>query len=250
MNIAHGAALILANAIGSFVDSRLAGVRFLAVGFALTTAFFYFLQRGTNYYLFPVYPTMFVVGAVLCERLNVWIARGWIAAALAISASPVRWSHFPSSVSATLVELMDAPSASGRRRSRAAGAPRTLTQSLSDEFLAGASWSRRVAAVYHGLSPEEQKCVAIPVRELRTGGGDRRLWCATASRRRSAATTSIGCGARAAGEGSLIIHVGGDPEPLAAAAAARSRSSTRPTAPSVCPMRTACRSSSAATRGR
>ena len=58
----------LAGAIAPFVDRRLAPARFLSLAFVLTTAF-YFLQRGTNYYLFPVYPTMFAVGAVCCERL-------------------------------------------------------------------------------------------------------------------------------------------------------------------------------------
>src|ERR1700742_2361119 len=79
------APLWVAGAIGPFADRGLAAARFLSIGFVLTTAF-YFLQRGTNYYLFPVYPTMFVVGAVVCERLGVWITRGWIAAALAVSA--------------------------------------------------------------------------------------------------------------------------------------------------------------------
>src|SRR4029078_12769311 len=84
MNVAL-APLIVAGALRPFMDRRLEAARFLAIGFVLTTAF-YFLQRGTNYYLFPVYPTMFVVGAVLCERLNVWIARGWMVAAIAVSA--------------------------------------------------------------------------------------------------------------------------------------------------------------------
>src|ERR1700761_2177202 len=75
------APLVIAGALSPFLDRRLADARFLAIGFVLTTAF-YFLQRGTNYYLFPVYPAMFVVGAVFCERLNVRITRGWIAAAL------------------------------------------------------------------------------------------------------------------------------------------------------------------------
>ena len=49
------APLWLAGAVGPFVDRRLAPARFLSLAFVLTTAF-YFLQRGTNYYLFPVYP--------------------------------------------------------------------------------------------------------------------------------------------------------------------------------------------------
>ena len=49
----------------------------------LTTAF-YFLERGSNYYLYPVYPTMFVVGAVWSERLDVLVTRGWIVLALGV----------------------------------------------------------------------------------------------------------------------------------------------------------------------
>src|SRR6185312_9444574 len=71
------APLWLAGVIAPFVDRQLAPVRYIAIGFALTTAF-YFLQRGTNYYLFPVYPTMFAVGAVLCERLGIRITRAWM----------------------------------------------------------------------------------------------------------------------------------------------------------------------------
>jgi hypothetical protein len=79
------APLCVAGMLGPFVDRRLAAARFLSLGFVLTTAF-YFLQRGTNYYLFPVYPTMFVVGSIFCQGLGVWVVRGWIAAAIAVSA--------------------------------------------------------------------------------------------------------------------------------------------------------------------
>jgi hypothetical protein len=79
------APLCVAGMLGPFLDRRFADARFLSLGFVLTTAF-YFVQRGTNYYLFPVYPTMFVVGAVFCEGLNVWITRCWIAAAIAVGA--------------------------------------------------------------------------------------------------------------------------------------------------------------------
>ena len=78
-------------------------MRFLSRGFVLTTAF-YFLERGTNYYLFPVYPTMFVAGAVFCEWLNVWITRGWIAAS-ACAAPPAS----PSKVAPRAVSQPAAP---------------------------------------------------------------------------------------------------------------------------------------------
>jgi 4-amino-4-deoxy-L-arabinose transferase-like glycosyltransferase len=156
MNIAL-APLWLAGAIGPFIDRRLAGARFLAIGFVLTTAF-YFLQRGTNYYLFPVYPIMFAVGAVLCERLNVWVTRGWIVAAVGVSAvfAPIVLPILEPS------QLQRYMAATGIRPApiEAAGVGAPLTQGLSDEF----GWrelEKQVAAMFHGFSPEEQARAAI-----------------------------------------------------------------------------------------
>ena len=156
MNIAL-APLYLAGAIGPFIDRRLAAFRFLSLGFVLTTAFYY-LERGTNYYLFPVYPTMFAVGAVLCERLNVVIARSWIAVALGISAlfAPIALPILEPSLLQRYMEL------TGIRPApiEAAGVGAPLTQGLSDEF----GWrdlEKKVAAVFRKLSPEDQKRVAI-----------------------------------------------------------------------------------------
>jgi 4-amino-4-deoxy-L-arabinose transferase-like glycosyltransferase len=151
------APLWLAGAVGPFVDRRLAAARFLALGFVLTTAFYY-LERGTNYYLFPVYPTMFVIGAVLSERLNPLIVRGWIAAALCASAvyAPVALPILDPSYLARYMEI------TGTRPApiEAAGVGAPLTQSLSDEF----GWrelEKKVAAVFHQLSPEDQGRAAI-----------------------------------------------------------------------------------------
>jgi dolichyl-phosphate-mannose-protein mannosyltransferase len=151
------APLVLAGAAGSFLDRRLANARFLSLGFVLTTAF-YFLQRGTNYYLFPVYPTMFVIGAMLSERLNLMVVRGWIAVALAVSAvyapvalpilEPLQLQRYME-----ITGIKPAPIEAG-----GVGAP--LTQGLSDEF----GWrdlEKQVAAVYRQLSPEDQARAAI-----------------------------------------------------------------------------------------
>ena len=151
------APLWLAGVIAPFVDRRLAPVRYIAIGFALTTTF-YFLQRGTNYYLFPVYPTMFAVGAVLCERHGVWITRAWMTAAVAMSAvyAPVA---LPILAPARLQDYM----ASMRIRPvpiEAAGVGAPLTQSLSDQF----GWrelEQQVAKAFRKLSPEEQRRAAI-----------------------------------------------------------------------------------------
>jgi hypothetical protein len=143
----------------AFIDPRLSNARFLSIGFALTTAF-YFLQRGTNYYLFPVYPAMFVVGAIWSERLNIWVTRSWIAAAVAVSAvyAPIALPILEPTLLQRYMEL------TGIRPApiEAAGVGAPLTQSLSDEF----GWrelEKKVADVYHRLSPEEQQRAAILV---------------------------------------------------------------------------------------
>jgi 4-amino-4-deoxy-L-arabinose transferase-like glycosyltransferase len=202
------APLCAAGALAPFLDRRLAAARFLSIGFVLTTAF-YFLQRGTNYYLFPVYPTMFVVGAVWSERLNVWIARGWIAASLAVSAlmAPV---VLPILEPDQLLRYM---AVTGIRPApiEAAGVGAPLTQSLSDEF----GWrelEQKVAAVFQKLSPDDRQRAAILASNYgqaaaidvygRTDGlplalsGHNQYWL---------------WGPRGY-DGSLTIHIGGDPE--------------------------------------
>ncbi|HTB01706.1 MAG TPA: glycosyltransferase family 39 protein [Bradyrhizobium sp.] len=151
------APLWLAGAVGPFLDRRLSDARFLSLGFVLTSAF-YFLERGTNYYLFPVYPTMFAVGAVWCERLDVWVTRGWVATALGVSAlfAPVALPILDPSRLARYMELTHTRPAP----IEAAGVGAPLTQSLSDEF----GWrelENKVAAVFRQLSTEDQARVAI-----------------------------------------------------------------------------------------
>ena len=156
MNLAL-ALLCLAGAIGPFIDGRLAAVRFLAFAFMLATAFYY-IEHGTNYYLFPVYPTMFVVGAVLCERLSPIATRAWIAVALCVSVlfAPVALPILAPSQLPRYMEITHTKPAP----IEAAGLGAPLTQSLSDEF----GWrdmENKVAAVFHQLSPEDQVRVAI-----------------------------------------------------------------------------------------
>jgi hypothetical protein len=151
------APLCVAGAIAPFIDRRLADARFLSIGFLLTTAF-YFVERGTNYYLLPAYPTIFAVGAVWSERLRPWITRVWIAGSVAASVlvSPV---VLPVLEPEDLGRYMDA---TGLKPTpiEAAGVGAPLTQSLSDEF----GWreiEQKVAAVFRRLPPEEQKRTAI-----------------------------------------------------------------------------------------
>jgi 4-amino-4-deoxy-L-arabinose transferase-like glycosyltransferase len=151
------APLWVAGVLVPFIDRRLAAARFLAIGFVFTTAF-YFVERGTNYYLFPAYPTMFAVGAVSAERLGAWIMRAWIAVALAVSAlfAPI---VLPILEPAALQRYMEATRIKPPPI-EAAGVGAPLTQGLSDEF----GWrelAQKVAAAYHALSPDDQKRAAI-----------------------------------------------------------------------------------------
>jgi 4-amino-4-deoxy-L-arabinose transferase-like glycosyltransferase len=202
------APLCIAGALAPFLDSRLRAARFLSIGFVLTTAF-YFLQRGTNYYLFPVYPTMFVVGCVWSERLNVRITWGWITAAVAVSVlmAPV---VLPILEPEQLVRYM----AATRLRPapiEAAGVGAPLTQSLSDEF----GWrelEQRVATVFRGLAPDDQKRAAILAANYGEaaaidvyGRGDG-LPPALSGHNQYWLWGPRGY------DGSLTIHVGGDPE--------------------------------------
>jgi len=151
------APLWLSGALAPFVDKQLTAARFLAIGFVLTTAF-YFYEQGTNYYLFPVYPTMFSVGAVTCERLGRRLLSLWVAAAVATSALAMP----------TVLPILDPPLLQRYMelthtqpqpfQAAAVGAP--LTQVFSDE-IGWRDMEKAVASAFRALPREEQKQVAI-----------------------------------------------------------------------------------------
>lgn len=151
------APLWLAGAVAPFIDSDMRKARFLAIAFIVTTAFYY-LTHGTNYYLFPVYPTMFAVGAVVCVRLSRWITRLWLAAALAVSAA----------VAPVVLPILDPPALEHYLlwthlrpppyQASSVGAP--LPHVFSDQ-LGWRALEQNVAAVYRSLPDEEKPRAAI-----------------------------------------------------------------------------------------
>jgi hypothetical protein len=93
-----------------------------AISPALAATALDILATGKDYYLFPVYPTTFAVGAVTLTNLRPWLVRVWLLGALAVSIA--------------------------------------MTQLFSEEF-GWHELEKQVAAVYQSLPPEERRHAAI-----------------------------------------------------------------------------------------
>jgi hypothetical protein len=143
--------------IAPFVSKSLAKARFLSIAFIGATVIV-FVTGGKDYYLFPVYPTMFAVGAAACSGLRKWLIGVWLLAATGqtLILAPV------------VLPILDPPAlasflAATHLRPRpdeaaAVGAP--LTQVFSDE-LGWRDLERRVASVYRSLPLDDQRRAAI-----------------------------------------------------------------------------------------
>jgi hypothetical protein len=151
------APLWITGVVAPFLWAPLKPARFLSVGLIGATILV-FVAHGKDYYLFPVYPSLFAVGAVVMARIRPIVRTVWVIAALIVSliCAPVVLPILdPSTLAAYLAFSHLAPAPS---ETAGVGAP--LTQLFSDE-LGWRDLEKQVASVYHSLPPDERSRTAI-----------------------------------------------------------------------------------------
>ena len=151
------APLWITGVVAPFLWAPLKPARFLSVGLIGATILV-FVAHGKDYYLFPVYPSLFAVGAVVMARIRPIVRTVWVIAALIVSliCAPVVLPILdPSALAAYLAFSHIAPAPS---ETAGVGAP--LTQLFSDE-LGWRDLEKQVASVYHSLPPDERSRTAI-----------------------------------------------------------------------------------------
>jgi hypothetical protein len=151
------APLWIAGLIAPFLWAPLKLARFLSVGL-LGATILVFLAHGKDYYLFPVYPSLLAVGAVVLAQVRPVVRTVWLAAALIVSliVAPIVLPILDPPALATYLSFSHlAPPPS-----EAAGVGAPLTQLFSDE-LGWRDLEKQVASVYHSLPPEERSRTAI-----------------------------------------------------------------------------------------
>ncbi|HEX6566403.1 MAG TPA: glycosyltransferase family 39 protein [Chthoniobacterales bacterium] len=151
------APLWIAGVVAPLFWAPLKPARFLSVGL-LGATMLVFLAHGKDYYLFPVYPSLFAVGAVVLAQVRPVVRTVWLAGALIVSliVAPVVLPILdPPALAAYLSFSHLAPPPS---EAAAVGAP--LTQLFSDE-LGWRDLEKQVASIYHSLPAEERSRTAI-----------------------------------------------------------------------------------------
>ncbi len=151
------APLWLTGLIAPFARARMAPARFLAIAYVVA-AVLDITAHGKSYYLFPVYPTLFAVGAAACAQLPRWVGAPWLALATAQTAF----------IAPVVLPILDPPALAAYldrfhlhpRPSEAAAVGAPLTQVFSDE-LGWRALEKTVASIYRTLPPEDQRRAAI-----------------------------------------------------------------------------------------
>jgi Dolichyl-phosphate-mannose-protein mannosyltransferase len=151
------APLWFAGFVAPFLLAELKLARALAIASILTVAVVY-ATHGKEYYLFPIFPSLFAAGAVAAARLNRWALGAWLAVAVAFAA-----------LAAPLVLPILSPSGlrgymvKGKiaiEPDEAAGLGAPITQMFADE-LGWRELEAEVARVYRALPQTERSRTAI-----------------------------------------------------------------------------------------
>jgi hypothetical protein len=201
------ALLCIAGAIAPFLRQDLKPARFLTISFIAATVLD-IAAIGKDYYLIPVYPTMFALGAAAAAHFKPWIMRAGLAAAVVVSLiqAPVALPLLPP---ATLAHYMDAthqrppPDETG-----GIGAP--LTQLLSDE-LGWHELEQRVAAIYQSLPEEERRKATILAADYGEAAAVDFFGRADGLPPAISAEDQYYFWGTRGSDGSVIIHINGDP---------------------------------------
>ncbi len=202
------ALLWIAGIVAPFLMPRLRSARFLSIGYVVAFTIDY-VAHGKVYYLFPAYPTLFAIGAAAVTFLPRIAVAAWIGLAAALTAvvAPI---VLPILAPEQLARYLDATHLRPPPdEAAAAGAP--LTQAFSDEF----GWrelANKVADVYRALPPDERARAAILTQNygeaaaIDVYGAAEGLPPAISGQNQYFLWGSRGY------DGSVLIHVNGDPE--------------------------------------
>lgn len=201
------ALLCLAGAIAPFVREELKSARFLSIAFVGATVLD-IAAIGKDYYLIPVYPTLFALGAAGIMTLRPWMLRTWFGVAVlsALIAAPIALPILQPEMLARYLDrthLRPPPD-----ETAGIGAP--LTQVYSDEF----GWrelEKRVAAVYQSLPAAERAHATILAADYGEAAAVDIFGKADGLPAAISAEDQYYFWGTHGSDGSVIIHINGDP---------------------------------------